>query len=89
MGARPSRSPPVGVPPTGADFKITHFCGNLSQNSNAFGGTPKAAGETPALPNPPAIVYGLYLIKLAVIVVWRIGVTPYTPGAAHTIEPLR
>jgi len=41
---------PVGVPPTGSMGRRTSPKSALVQSRDVFGGTPKTAGETPALP---------------------------------------
>ena len=47
---------PVGVPPTGSARLATHQTVCRLVATMVFGGTPKTAGETPALPQSNCIV---------------------------------
>jgi hypothetical protein len=59
MVARPSRLPPVGVPPTGPGSEPIHFLVNPFWEADAFGETPKAAGEDARAPQSFCIVTAL------------------------------
>ena len=54
MGSATVPVAPVGVPPAGSVHPRGSPDSALSSGWNVFGGTPKTAGETPALPRATA-----------------------------------